>query len=394
MLSSIYIGLSGMNAYSQGLQTISNNVANLNTTGFKSASVSFADVFSVGGFGPNYAGRHNENGQGVRFNTPTTNFTQGDLRQTGGDLDLGVKGAGFLVLSDGDQTVYARTGQFTAGADGYVTLLGSRYRLNVIGEDRRLQALQVDPGRTSAPQATTTVKFSGNVSSTGTEATVSDIAVYDSRGGRQVWQMKLQPAGASTPNQWTVTITDQTGSTVGTSSVKFIGSVVDPATHRLTINSTPAGAEPLSVVLDFSGGVTSYSSGTSSSLRAASVDGFGVGALTRITTTEAGRVELTYSNGRTEDLGAVALADFSDPQTLEQIGNGLFRSPNGAGRIIASGVDGAGTLVSGQVEASNVDLSQQFGDLILIQRGFQASSQVVSVSNDMIQQLFGMRGQG
>ena len=106
-------------------------------------------------------------------------------------------------------------------------------------------------------------------------------------------------------------------------------------------------------------------------------------------------MKLTYSNTKTELLGSVALADFRDPQQLQRAGNGLFENRGGGQhRLLSSGADGIGKLVSKQIEASNVDLAQEFGDLILIQRGFQASSQVVSVSNDMIQQLFGIRGQG
>lgn len=395
MLGAIYIGLSGMNAYSQGLQTISNNVANLNSPGFKASSVTFSDVFNVGGLGSSYTGNGSRpDGQGVRFGSPTINFKEGDLRQSGGDLDLAIKGGGFLVLKDGDKTVYTRTGQFVPNEAGFITLLGTRYQLGVLNADRQAVPLNVDASRTSAPKATTTITLSGNVSSTGTDASVSDIAVYDSRGGRQVWQVRLTPAGATAPNEWNVVVTNQSGATVGASTLRFIGSVVDPSTSRLTIAATPDGADPLSVTLDFSSGVTSFSSGTTSTLRTASVDGYGAGTLTRMGVNDAGRIELTYSNGRTEDMGAVALADFRNPQQLERIGNGLFQNRGPEGRLLASGVEGMGTLVSKQLEASNVDLSQQFGDLILIQRGFQASSQVVSVTNDMIQQLFGMRGQG
>jgi flagellar hook protein FlgE len=120
-----------------------------------------------------------------------------------------------------------------------------------------------------------------------------------------------------------------------------------------------------------------------------------VGALASVGVDADGQIKLTYSNEKTDLLGAVAIADFRDPQQLERVGGGLLEDRHGArGRLLPSGIDGIGKLVSKQLEASNVDLSQQFGDLILIQRGFQASSQVVSVSNDMIQQLFGIRGQG
>lgn len=394
MLGAIYIGLSGMNAYSRGLQTISNNVANLNSPGYKASSINFSDVFNIGGLGSAFSGRGNQSyGAGVRFGTTGVDFTQGDLRQSGGDLDLSVQGNGFIVLTNNDQTYYARTGQFAVDQDGYVSLQGTSYHLNVLNDARQATALNLDTRRTSTPTATTRISFSDNLAATATEAVVSDIAVYDSRGGRQVWQVRLTPVGATAPNEWTVTVRDQAGDTVGTSTLRFIGSVVDPLTSTITITDTPEGADPLTVVLDFSRGVTSFS-GSSSTLRASSVDGNGVGALTRVSVNDDGRIELAYSNGRTETLGAVALADFRDPQRLERVGDGLFRNRGAGGRLLESATDGMGTLVSGQLEASNVDLAQQFGDLILVQRGFQASSQVVSVSNDMIQQLFGIRGQG
>jgi flagellar hook protein FlgE len=190
-------------------------------------------------------------------------------------------------------------------------------------------------------------------------------------------------------------VTDENDATVGTGTLKFIGSTVDPSTAKITVTSTPAGADPFTVELDFSSGVTSFSSGVTSTLRVKSSDGHGVGALASVTIDQDGKVRLAYTNEETETLGAVALADFRDPQQLTQLGNGLFESKSGGPeRMLPSGTDGLGKLVSKQIEASNVNLSEEFGDLILIQRGFQASSQVVSVANDMIQQLFGIRGQG
>jgi flagellar hook protein FlgE len=220
--------------------------------------------------------------------------------------------------------------------------------------------------------------------------------VFDSRGGKQVWTVSFtKSTDPAAPNSWDVKVTDATGRTVATSTLKFLGSAVDPTTSTLTISDTPAGADPLSVTLDFSQGVTSFSSGTTSTLRASSVDGHGVGALTSVAIDENGKVKLSYSNAQTDVLGAVAIADFRDAQQLERFGEGLYRNKGGNGeiRLLPSNTDGIGTLVSKQVEASNVNLSDEFGDLILIQRGFQAASQVVSISNDMIQQLFGIKGQ-
>jgi flagellar hook protein FlgE len=397
MLGAIYTGLSGMNAYTKGLQTISNNVANLNSPGYKGSTVNFTDVFSRGGGGLTFLGGSSatQYGNGVRFGDPLINFRQGDLRQTNGDLDLAIQGNGFLVLQAGTETYYTRTGQFVVDQKGFISLQGSERHLTLLDPARQPVEINIDQKRTSPPAATTKVSFADNLSSTATTATVSNIAVFDDRGGRQVWQVLFTAVGAASPGEWTVKVTDQSGATVGTSTLKFIGSTVDPATAQITMSSNPAGASPLSVVLDFSSGVTSFSSGTVSSIRASSVDGNGVGSLVAVTVDDQGRLKLNYSNSKTEDLGSVAIADFRDPQQLERVGDGLFRSRSGGQfRLLPSATEGVGQLVSRQIEASNVDLSQEFGDLILIQRGFQASSQVVSVSNDMIQELFGIRGRG
>lgn len=399
MLGAIYIGLSGMNAYSKGLQTISNNVANLNSPGFKSSSVSFTDVFNYhGGGGLSYlgSGQSQRNGGGVRFGDPSVNYGQGDLREAEGDLDLGIDGSGFLVLLDGDQTFYARTGRFVVAEDGYIVLEGTEHRLAVLNADGRAEAVNLNNKQTSNPAATTKITFTGNVPLGGASAIVSDIAVYDSRGGKQVWKVSLLPG--ATNDEWKVTVTDQTGAAVDDTEanpriLKFIGGIVDPGGDQLTITDAPTGADPLTVILDFSTGVSSFSSVTS--LATQSVDGNAAGSLTKVGLDADGKIKLTYSNTKTDLVGPVALADFRDPQQLDRAGNGLFVDRNGAyHRLLTSKQDGGGELKSKVLEASNVDLSLEFGDLILIQRGFQASSQVVSVTNDMIQQLFGIRGQG
>lgn len=395
MLGSIYIGLSGLDAHSRGLQTISNNIANLNSPGFKSSTTNFSDLFSFGGGGLTFSKpqQSQQIGNGVRFAEARVDFSQGDLRQSDGDLDLAIQGNGFLVLLEGDNTLYARTGQFVVSEDGFIVRQGTESRLAVLNDARQPVALNIDARRTSAPVATTTVRFADNLSSSATTATVANLNIFDSRGGALVWQAQFQRV-ANTSGDWTVTVTDQTGATVGTSTLKFNGSVVDPETSRLTFTATPASADPLSVVLDFSSGVTSFSAGTVSTLRAASVDGNGVGSLTSVDVNNDGQIRLNYSNSETQLLGAVAIADFRDPQQLTRVSGGLFENQgDGQFRLLASNTDGVGRLLSRQVEASNVDLSQAFGDLILIQRGFQASSQVISISNDLIQQLFSIRGQ-
>lgn len=392
MLGAIYIGLSGMNAFSRGLTTISNNVTNMNSLGFKSTSVRFTDVFAHGGLGSFYGSSETSGrGLGVRYATPLLDFGQGENRTTGNGLDLSVQGQGFLTVSDGDRVFFARTGQFTPTEDGQIALLGTRYQLNVMGSNGRPQIADFSQSRINPPEATTRIEFSENLSSSATEAVISDIVVYDSLGERHTWEMTLEAVGAGSPNEWTATVRDGSGDEIGQSTLRFIGGVIDPSTARFTVDVEPDGVDPLSVEMDFSSGVTSFSSGTTTTLSVADSDGRAMGRLTNIEVTDEGHIELTYSNGETLDLGRVAIADFADLQSLRQMGDGIF---DAGGSEAQFPQEGSSRVLSGTLEASNVNLSEQFGDLILIQRGFQASSQVVSVSNDMIQQLFGIRGQG
>lgn len=401
MLGSIYIGLSGLSAYSKGLQTISNNVTNLNTSGFKATSFTFADSFSYGGLGSGFSRYVNsrQTGAGVRYGAESIDFKQGDMRQSGGELDFAIRGNGLLTLLNGDRVYYSRTGSFAVDKDGYISDSATGYRLAVLDSSGQPVGVNVDANRTNAPVATTRIAFEGNLSSSAENANVTDIAVYDTSGKKHVWKVTFEKAGAAAPGEWNVKITDESGASVTDAAnppkLKFVGNAVDPSTARLTVSTTSAGADPQSVELDFSGSVDSFSAGTLSTLRASSVDGRGLGTLSNVSLDDSGQIKLTYSNQQTELIGQVAIAEVRDPQKLERVGAGLFRDLGGAEiRLLGSGQDGIGTLVSRQIEASNVDLSQQFGDLILVQRGFQASSQVISISNDMIQQLFAIRGQG
>jgi flagellar hook protein FlgE len=402
MLGSIYIGMSGMDAFSKGLQTISNNVANLDTAGFKATTVTFEDLYNNGGNGLSYSGGPSPEqlGDGVRIGQPQIDFSQGTLTQTSGALDLAIQGSGFLVLQDGSNTYYTRTGQFAVDNSGYISLQGTTHHLSVLNASNQAVALNIDAKRTYAPTETSTVTFANNLSSdaSNTSATVSSITVYDSNGGKHTWQVTLKPVSA-TPGQWTVGVTDETGAIVGNDpagttpyTISFNGNQIDTTADKVTVVTTPTGAKQQSVVLDFSA-ITFFAQGPTNTL-SATADGNPMGTLTGVTIDQSGQVQLAYSNGKTQSAGAVALADFRDPQQLTQIGNGLFQyNSTGQYRLLQSAQEGVGTLVSKQIEASNVNLSQEFGDLILVQRGFQASSQVVSVANDMIQSLFGMRGQ-
>jgi flagellar hook protein FlgE len=391
MLGSIYTGLSGLQAYSRGLQQVSNNVANLNSQGFRSSVVTFTNLQSSRDSGGiSYNSGSGSAGSGVGVGQQMLNFTPGELRQTTRDLDLSVDGSGFLVLMRGSEVSYARTGSFEVDESGYIALQGTDWRLATLDASGRPVTLSIDNARTNPPEKTTRIAFADNLSSTATTYSISNVKVYDATGVEHVWQLAF--SREETSSDWKLKVTDEKNRVIGEKTLSFASGAPTAATSKLVFADADNG---LSVEFDFSTNVSSYSSGTVSSLRAASVDGNGTGTLTSVAVNENGELELGYSNDEKTSFGAVALASFRDPQALRQEGGGLFTSDGSTEVQLLSSTDPrVGSVVSRRLEASNVDLSQEFGELILIQRGFQASSQIVSVANDMIQQLFGIRGQG
>lgn len=391
MFGSIYIGLSGLSAYTKGLQIVSNNISNMNTIGYKTSDVSFGDLYGPGSAGGLSFGSYSGGGQGVGLNDVSINFNQGELRQTGRDLDLSIDGNGFLVLLDGNDTFYTRTGSFSVSDDGYIVLEGTKNRLAVLDANGRPVALNIDSKRTDAPVKTDRITFADNLSSSATEFSIPDVKAYDADGNEHKWTLNFtRPETAA--GTWTLKVTDESGTEIGSKTLQFTGGAVDPASQELLFEDTAHG---LSVTFDFSSNVTSFSSGTVSSLRAANVTGHATGSISTVKINDKGELEIAYTNDQKAQLGSVALADFRDPQALEQRSKALFvYSGFGELQYLAATDTRVGTITGGKLEASNVDLGAEFGDLILIQRGFQASSQVISVTNDMIQQLFGIRGQG
>lgn len=399
MFGAINIGLSGLTAYSRGLQQVSNNVTNLNTQGFKASTVTFSDfVAQEAGGSLSHPDGHGS-GNGVNVRDPRLDLRQGDLRQTERDLDLAVSGNGFLVLLKGDDVVYTRTGSFEVDKDGFVVLAGTEYRLATLDASGRPVSLSINTMRTSDPQPTTRIKFEGNLSadagvipdSNSVNFRISDVTVYDPSGAAHKWDVEFRKQTDGAPGTWKVRVIDENGATVDTKTLRFNLGKVDPESAQLVFRNDTG----LSVTLDFSQNVDSFAAGSLSTLKVASVDGYKTGTLATVLVNADGQLEIGYSNEQKKQIGPIAVADFREPQLLEQRSGGLLVETRDSGRELKeSGEPGGGRVLSRRLEASNVDLAQQFGDLILIQRGFQASSQIISVANDMIQQLFGIRGQG
>ena len=398
MLGAMYIGLSGMSAYSTGLRQVSNNITNLNSDGYKATSVSFNDLFGNTSGGISYT--DGVTGSGVQLSNPTLDLSGGDIRQTSNALDLAVDGNGFLVVEKNGEYFYARTGNFTVDEDGFVMLAGTDYKLTALNENGELSAVSLDGYRTDAPEETSKITFSGTLSTNtngdnvieDSKHIISDITILDSVGNSEVWELTFTPRPGSGEDQWTVIATNEEGEEIDRGVIQFEDNAIVAERSKSTFTNSETGQ---SVVLDFSENVDSFSRSLGSNLSVESVDGFLIGEIVSIAADENGALAVQYSNEQTESLGTLAIADFRQTQNLEQLGDGLFKYNSATGRELFTSKDSrVGLVRSNRIEASNVDLSQQFGDLILVQRGYQASSQVVSVSNDMIQQLFGLRGQG
>lgn len=383
MFGAMFVGLSGMNAFSKGLRQISNNITNLNSAGFKSTKLLFSDMFSSGAVG---AGQ----GQGVELARGRLDFAQGELRQSDRDLDLAIEGDGLLVLLRDGEQFFTRTGSFEINEAGDLVLVGTDYRLTVLDSSGQASPISINAYRTNRPQATSRITFADNLSSSATEFSLSNIKVFNALGELDQWQVRFERTEASPPGEWTAIVKNGQGAEVGRQTLRFVGSIADPTTSTLTFAEGDR-----SVVLDFSQQVSSFSSGSVSTLRVAQVDGHGAGEIQAVRVNEDGVLEVAYTNEQITTIGPLALALFRDLGTLDQRGAGIFAvTGNARAELLTSAHAAVGRVIGKRSEASNVDLSKEFGDLILVQRGFQASSQVVSVSNDMIQQLFGIRGQG
>lgn len=389
MFGSIYIGLSGLAAYSRGLQQISNNVANLNAQGFKGSVVSFENV--LGSNSRSRGGYAGTAGNGVQNATTRLDFKQGELRQTDRDLDLAIQGDGLLMLLRGTEVAYTRTGSFEVDKDGFIVLSGTEWRLATLNSSGQPQSLSVDTKRMSAPKATSKITFADNIPADSAKAIVGNIVVYDATGGKHIWTATFHKAsGANLPQgSWKVMVTDDKGVIVGSHTVKFDADKVSDTDKTFDITDDASGAK---ATFDLAG--LTFFSGTQA-VRATSVDGYGLGTFATLGVNEKGEVEIGYSNEQKVQLGHVAIADFRDTSDLTQKAGGLFTASETALRdLLPSGDARVGKVQARRIEASNVDLTIEFSDLILVQRGFQASSQIISVTNDMIQQLFGIRGQG
>ena len=402
---SFSIALSGLNAANTDLNTISNNIANANTTGFKESRAEFGDLFQNAAFNL----QSNTTGTGVNTETIAQQFTQGTVNDTSNPLDMAINGDGFFTMKQTDGSlVYTRSGDFTTDSNGFVVSpTGQRLQVfpPVAGATNAfatgtLQDLQLSTA-TNPPAATTsitadlnlpanatapaTTTFSPTDSSSYNETTSA--TVYDSQGVAHT--ASLYFVAGATPDNWTVhTVVDGTEQGAGT-PVTFgtNGAITVPANGQVALNFTPTnGAAAMKMTVDLSGTTELGSSFATNSL---TQNGYTTGQLSGVSVGSGGIVTANYSNGQTVSLGQVAMANFTNPQGLQQLGNATWAQTlsSGAAQAGAAGTSDLGTIQSGALESSNVDLTTQLVDMMNTQRNYQANSQVINAEDELLQSI-------
>ena len=401
--------LSGINAASSDLNVTANNIANVNTTGFKESRAEFADLFSYTSWGL----ARNAIGAGVRLTNVAQQFSQGNIEPTGRSLDMAIDGEGFFTVNKNGATLYTRAGNFQTDNQGFVvTPDGARLQVFAprsngegfdVGRmgDLRLQTTDSPPRQTGLVELMATLPgnaaapavapFDPADANTYNEST-GGVTVYDSLGVSHVQTSYF--VKTANPNEWQV-YNYVDGTQVGTpTTLQFSdsGELLVPANGRIVMDPfTPAtGAGVLNMTLDLTG-TTQY--GERFALRGVNQDGYASGKLNEISISQEGVVFARYSNGADVALGQVALTTFVNPQGLQPQGNNMWGESYASGtpRTGAPDTSDFGQIQSGALESSTVDLTEQLVNMIVAQRNFQANAQMITTEDQVTQTIINIR---
>jgi flagellar hook protein FlgE len=397
MLRSLFSGISGLRAHQQMMDVTGNNIANVNTTGYKSSQTVFQDTLSqmvnAAGAPQNQAGGTNpaQVGLGVRLASINANFGQGAAQTTGKSSDMMIQGDGFFVVKSGGEALYTRAGSFTFDANGSLTTPNGQIvqgwsadgggNVNTAGAPGDIK---LPIGISLAPEETTRFTLTGNLSFEAPQNTavapartpgsfkVIPIPVIDQNGASDILEVTLTKTG---PNQWAAT------TPAGNPAVPITFTNGKPNTNTITIDGYSVD------ITD----VTYYSGNTEA--RVSASDGAAAGILSSYTVSNTGQIVGVFSNGLKQTLGQLALANFNNVNGLEKIGDSMFRSTvnSGLAQVGAAGSAGLGLITSGALEMSNVDLAQEFTNLVIAQRGFQANSRIITTSDEILQELVNLK---
>ncbi|WP_241645236.1 flagellar hook protein FlgE [Rosenbergiella metrosideri] len=394
--------VSGLNAASSNLDVIGNNIANSATSGFKSSTAAFADMFAG-----------SQTGLGTKVSAVIQNFGDGAINATGRNLDVALSGNGFFRLEDSNGSIYySRNGQLQRNADGYLV---NTEGLQVTGYPVTGSPATVQTGADPVPimipttqlpaKATTQGSLQANLNSSDALPTMtpfdakevnsynakSSMTVYDSQGNDH--QLDLYFVKTAN-NQWQVYPID---SSTGEASADFTmsfdenGQLTSDAMQSITIQGSNGAAANQALTLDFSG--SSQQNTGETQFGNPKQDGYAPGDLTGFTINDDGTIIGSYSNQRTQAMGQIVLSSFTNSEGLQPMGNNLWSESSSSGQpaIGTPGSGNFGTMTAGALEASNVDLSKELVNMIVAQRNYQSNAQTIKTQDQILNTLVNLR---
>jgi flagellar hook protein FlgE len=421
MLRSLYSGISGLHAHQQMMDVTGNNIANVNTVGYKASTVQFQDTLSqmLGAAGAPQNGQGGTNpaqvGLGVRNAGILSNWAQGSQETTGRSGDMMIQGDGFFITRSGQENLYTRAGSFSFDGNGLLTtatgepVQGWTAVDGVVNAAGKPGDIKMPLGSTISPKATSTITLKGNLSSDDIPnptdptnmgigyTTTIPLKVYDAQGATHTvtakftrtandnaldtsgWDVDLYAEGVDPMDSASVALGHNTLTFEGGKSTDGSGTAVS----SLTLGDYTVDVDD----------ITSFSG--LSDARVFDTDGQSAGALTSLsyTVSDTGQIIGVYSNGLKQVLGQIAMATFKNVNGLEKTGDSSYRSTvnSGYAQVGMPASAGMGQVISGALEMSNVDLAQEFTNLVIAQRGFQANSRVITTSDELLQELVSMK---
>lgn len=442
MMRSMYAGVSGLRVHQSKMDVIGNNISNVNTVGFKSERMTFSDMFyqtlqGASGSNPeSQSGGINPMQIGLGANVASIDsiMTEGAAQRTDRPLDMKIEGNGFFIVNNSDGNFFSRAGVFSLDNQGYLAnpegyrLMGWNVDDNGKIQQGQVQPMQVYSNRFSysKPNATTNAQVYGNINKTDerlkgpstSDGYIFTMPIYDKLGHKFTVTYSLtenDDKSSATDRDFKIklkTITDSAGNDItiptdvkldidGTPPGSEIGILFNDdgslasATNKFSLKGLDKIADTLEadVKVDMKG-MTLYAGKTNIETKRGDENGIGAGRepgnLSGFSVDKAGIIIGKYTNGDKRQLGQVVVATFSNPSGLQKKGSNLFEATPNSGDFDGIGDDiqsTGGAMTSGVLEMSNVDLSREFTDMIVTQRGYQANSKIITVSNEMLQEL-------
>jgi flagellar hook protein FlgE len=409
-MGSFSIALSGLDADSVALNTIGNNLANLNTTAYKGQTTEFETLFSQE-LGQSGSGDPIQVGAGTQVAGTVTDFSGGTLLPDSNtnSSDMALDGDGFFMVEQNGQQSLTRAGNFTVANNGSLTtqngesVLGYPASAGVVNTNTNPQPIVLPVGATEGAQATQNISVTVNLNSNAANGDqfTTPIQIYDSLGQSHQATITYDKTGT---NQWSYSITlpsgDATGTPVnntGTLTFDSNGNLTSP-TGSITGITFPALTDGASNInfnwnLNGSGGTPTITQLASANTNGAvNPDGFASGYYTGFTVDTSGVIQAQFSNGNNVTIGQVAVASVSNEQGLVSTGDNNFQTTAASGQAVAgvAGTGGRGNVDDSKLEESNVDISTEFSDLIVAQRAFEANSKTVTTFDTIAQDVISM----